>query len=195
MTDLTEVLHRVERNTPPDLWPAIQEQGPRTAVPDGPRSRRLPTILVAAAIMVLALSFAWRAFGGSPRTASNDPRVGPSPIETVASVTETIVLHDTTGSHEFAPPPEGATPALSPDQAVGVFLSDHPEIAIERSDIHSLELGSYSATDPDGTAAFEDRLAYGFSLHICSSDVPTACEFWVFIDANDGHMLDTSWNG
>jgi hypothetical protein len=194
MIDLTDVLHRVERNTPPDLWPTIQGHGPLAPVPDGPAPRRLPTILAAAAIMLLALSFAWHAFGGHPTTASDAPLVGPSPAEAVPSVTETIVLHDTTGSHEFAPPPEGATPALSPDQALDVFIADHPEIEIHRSDVHSLELGSYSAVDPDGTAAFQNRLAYGFFLHICGSSAPTTCEFWVFIDADDGHMLDTAWN-
>jgi len=192
MVDLDEVLHQVERNTPPDLWPVVLEHGARRSMPETARPRRWPTMLIAAAISLVALTFAWKAFAGVTGSAADGTKATPSPVASIPTAVETITFHDE-GVEEFAPPPDGAAPGLSPEAAFDVFRDEHPGIALQSPDITPITLGSYSAHAADGSIRFADRLVFGFSFHACGDSLPASCEFWVFLDADTGHMLDTAW--
>ena len=93
----------------------------------------------------------------------------------------------------FAPPPAGAQPDLSADEALAVFFEDHPGIKFGESDILSTRVGSYTAIDANSSYLFQDRLAYGVKLHVCASQSPPSCDLWIFLDADTGHMLESTW--
>ena len=200
MRDLSDALKQVERNDPPDLWPLVGEWSVESRpTPVGTHPRRWSTILVAAVVSLVAIGFAWKAFGSGPTTPGGEPSVTSSSSDTTPPVSETIQLHNgpdsATGpdSGLFAPPPAGYQPALSADEALGVFFQDYPGIQFDHSDIRSLSIGSYTATQANGSYLFQDRLAYGVELHLCQSWGPPSCDFWIFLDANTGHMLEASW--
>ena len=202
MRDLDEVLQQVERNAPPDLWPSIcDRQGSSFAPPIGTKAQRWSTILVAAVVSVLALGFAWKAFGSSSVSPGAEPSVtSPSSSASITPVTETILLHNGPEHHsgpdlgEFAPPPAGAQPALSAGEALDVFFQDNPGFHIGGpSDVRSMSVGSYSAVDPNGSYLFQDRLAYGVEIHVCTAYSPPSCDLWIFLDADTGHLLESAW--
>ncbi len=198
MRDLSEALKQVERNNPPDLWPLVQDRQVGSPLPPADtHPRRWSTILVAAVISVLALGFAWKAFGSSSVKPGDEPSVTASPSASIPLVTETILFqngpehHSGPDSGEFAPPPAGAQPALSADDALDVFFQDNPGFKFDRSD--PMSLGSYSAVDADGRYLFQDRLAYGIELHACTAYSPPSCDLWIFLDADTGHLLESTW--
>jgi|tagenome__1003787_1003787.scaffolds.fasta_scaffold20833039_2 hypothetical protein len=201
MRDLDETLKLVERNSPPDLWPVVRDRELGALPPTVPHARRWSTILVAAVVSILALGFAWRVFGETSQGPGDGPSVisSPSVSSSTPPVTETISVRDETeagnvlDSGEFAPPPAGAQPALSADEALTVFFDDQPGIKFDGSDILSTRVGSYTAVDAKGSYVFRERLAYGIELHVCASQAPPSCDLWIFLDADTGHMLESSW--
>jgi hypothetical protein len=200
MHDLREALKRVEQNDPPDLWPLVRDREAGSLPPPvGSHARRWSTILVAAVISVLALGFAWRAFGSSSVTPGGEPSVTPSASETTSPGFETVFVSNGPESDngpdtgEFAPPPAGASPAVPFDEAIDVFLREHPGIQLDHNTFESLGVGSYTAVNADGSIRFEDKLAYGIHLHVCVAQSPPSCDLWIFIDANTGHLLESAW--
>ena len=199
MRDLDQALKQVERNDPPDLWPLVRDREVGSLTPPvGAPSHRWSTILVAAVVSILALGFAWRAFGSSAGNSGDEPSVTPASLS-APPVTETILVRNgpeaDTGpdSGEFSPPPAGAQPALSANEALAVFFEDHPGFKFGESDILSTRVGSYTAIDANGSYLFQDRLAYGVELHVCASQSPPSCDLWIFLDADTGHMLESTW--
>jgi len=200
MRNLTDALKQVERNDPPDLWPLVQSRDVRALAPSvETHPRRWSTILVAAVISILALGFAWKAFGSGPVTAGAEPTATTSSSDSTPSVDGTIHVQNgpehRTGadSGEFAPPPAGSQPALSAHEALDVFFQDNPGIQFNQSDIRSLSIGSYTSVQADGSYLFQDRLAYGVELHTCATLAPPSCDLWIFLDADTGHMLESAW--
>lgn len=191
MPDLNEVLQQVERNTPPDLWPIVRDrEWSPLAPPIGSPHRRWATILVAACISFLALGFAWRAFGSQ---ADEPAQVASATLSAAApplSLTEPIEIRTAPESEVFAPPSVGSVPALSSSDAVDTFSQEHPGIILP-ADI-DVSLGEYTATNADGSDRFRDRLAYGINFHLCVADQPS-CDFWIFVDADTGHLLESTW--
>ena len=145
MLDLDEALKQIERNTPPDLWSLVKERELEPSPPFGgtTHSRRWSTILMAAVISVLALGFAWKAFGSSsgPMGPQAEPSLTSSSSDSTPPVTETIQVsngpeHATApDTGEFAPPPAGPNPTLSANEALDVFFQDNPGFQFNNSDI------------------------------------------------------------
>jgi hypothetical protein len=201
MQDLNDALKQIERNDAPDLWPMVldRDAGPG-AVPVGTSSRRWSTILIAAVISVLALGFAGKAFLSSSPTPAGD--ASPSASVSTSPSADTIFVHNgpeldggpDTGQFTPATVKELQDPSAIPfDQALSVFERDHPEIQLGTSDTLAVESGTYTAVNPDGTYRFQDRPAYGIELHVCTAQAPPSCDFWIFLDANTGHLLEPAW--
>jgi hypothetical protein len=113
----------------------------------------------------------------------------------VTVVTSTIMI-----SHfgsEFYPPPTGAGPRLTADQAIARFQTADPSFRLP-SDAEVF-LGKYS-----GSLVVDDRLAYGIRFHYCQSSQAISvdpftlrspspsnfCTFWLFLNADTGKMLE-----
>src|SRR4051812_27587528 len=148
MRDLDDALKQVERNSPPDLWPVIQDRNVGSPAPTiAMRPRQWSTILVAAVVSLVAIGFAWKAFGSESSTPGAEPSATSLASDTTPPVGETLQFRNGPewgkgpDSGEFAPPLAGSQPALSADEALGVFFQDNPGIQFNQSDIRSLSIG------------------------------------------------------
>jgi hypothetical protein len=130
-----------------------------------------------------------------------------TPIHTVARVQNTITI-DTSVGETFAPPPEGASPAMTAQQAWATYTkvdtsystSEIPSNVSVSLGLLTLPLGP---SGPNGTEAYtaRDVLTYGFSWHNCPvsrnprapSPQSNPCIEWNFINADTGQQIDDTW--
>jgi hypothetical protein len=110
----------------------------------------------------------------------------------------TIVLNPTTGE-TFALAP-GAPAKLTASEALDAFAATDPEFTDSLSDALAIELGYYTAPVGDGTYRWKDQLAWGYSWDrvepnpgLVQPTYAPSHTFWLFLDANTGHMLEALW--
>jgi hypothetical protein len=137
--------------------------------------------MVVALVIVVGATFALLARSGSH-----------SPAE--AGLTKVIPI-DAAGRETFAPAPPDAKPVMSADEAIATFERTDPDFILPKD--ATVSLGLYTAAVGDGTFRFDHALAYGLNYELClplQHEVPDSveapCDFWLFIDANTGEMLE-----
>lgn len=96
-------------------------------------------------------------------------------------------------SETFSPPPANASPRLTADQALAKFQMHDPEWTVPSG--ATVTLGIFDEATSAGKT-FDNVLAYGVNYSYCLAPqhpVPSgfqqSCNFWLFVDANTGEML------
>lgn len=122
------------------------------------------------------------------------------PVTDVASV----ITIDPDVGEVFAPPPPGASPAMTPQQAWDGFTrkagDEIPSNVRVSLGLLTLPLGP---SGPNGSEAYtvKNALTYGFSWHSCPVSMNpkvrklprNPCVEWSFVNADTGHQIDNTW--
>lgn len=157
----------------------------------------------AAVIGGLALSgVAIGFFVAGPHKASKKT---PPHEHTVSALTSTITIDPQIGE-TFAPPPSGAAPALTAEQAWAEYaqLNGDSSTTIPSSD--TVTLGQLTLpigpTGPNNSEAYTayNELAYGYSWYSCPVSIgfqttppSSPCIEWNFLDAMTGQQIDETY--
>lgn len=154
--------------------------------------------------LVAAGIISWVLAAGVP---GNSAGASAAPAAAFSPVASTITLVGGNPPQSFAPPPEDATPAMTPQQAADAYVValGHAPVAIP-SDV-SVYLGSLTIpVGPDCGADCENgntvsngiaysalnELAYGYEVSTCpqGSSLPEdQCTKWMFLDADTGNLI------
>jgi hypothetical protein len=140
-------------------------------------------VLAAAAASILAACAK-----GAPRGALAAASASPSEM-----ASPTVLMSAGADSEGFAPPPPGSSPQFTASQAIAAFQKVNPQWVIP-SDA-TTQLGSFNEANSGGST-FSNVLAYGINYSYCLAplqEMPASyhpsCDFWLFIDANTGRMI------
>lgn len=127
-------------------------------------------------------------------------------IRSAADVARTITIDPDVGE-VFAPPPKGAAPAMTAEEAWAAYDKVDASAGTAIPSDVSVSLGLLTLplgpSGPNGTEAYtaNNVLAYGFSWHSCpASHNPKVkklpanpCREWNFLNGNTGKQIDNTW--
>jgi hypothetical protein len=168
---------------------ALQPEIPLTVIRRARMRRRVVAIVTGLTIVALSIAGtagvrALTTRGAARPVTGSLPAPRPSP---------SILYLDPPLNTEWLAPPGDAKPKLTAAEAIAAFEAVDTVFALPSDATY--RLGFYSAGP-----RFDHRLAWGYSWYECEAprhEVPAgtklSCTAWLFLDANTGEMLESTW--